>query len=180
MGALYREFVLKNKCLHGMNAQLTDMGVLVPDHLVVVRTRESFLDCIPVHADCGGGIGTNYCTAGPNAVAISAQGSDSVAANNFTLHAETAPTQSFGLFFYGASELNAPLGQGTLCVGGVARLNPPLNSGNSGHFDRQVDFTAPPSPPYQILPGQTWNFQIWFRDGGNSDLSDALKVTFQP
>ncbi|HJO25851.1 MAG TPA: M12 family metallo-peptidase [Planctomycetota bacterium] len=130
--------------------------------------------------DCGGGIGTNYCTAGPNAVAISAQGSDSVAANNFTLHAETAPTQSFGLFFYGASELNAPLGQGTLCVGGVTRLNPPLNSGNSGHFDRQVDFTAPPSPPYQILPGQTWNFQIWFRDGGNSDLSDALKVTFQP
>ncbi len=43
MGALYREFILKNKCLHGMNAQLTDMGVLVPDHLVVVRTRGLFL-----------------------------------------------------------------------------------------------------------------------------------------
>ncbi|MDP6519638.1 MAG: hypothetical protein QF411_07045, partial [Planctomycetota bacterium] len=74
----------------------------------------------------------------------------------------------------------APIGQGTLCVGNVARLNPPLNSGASGLFDRPVDFTAPPHPLYQILPGQTWNFQVWFRDGSNSDLSDALKVTFQP
>ena len=130
--------------------------------------------------ECDSGIGTNYCTSGPNGVVISALGSDSVGANNFTHHAETAPTNAFGLFFYGDRELNLPLGQGTVCVGSPARFNPPLNSGATGLFDRPVDFTAPPSPSYQVLPGQTWYFQIWFRDGSNSDLSDGLRVTFQP
>jgi hypothetical protein len=30
----------------------------------------------------------------------------------------------------------------------------------------------------QIVVGDTWNYQIWYRDGASSNLSDAVEVTF--
>ena len=36
-----------------------------------------------------------------------------------------------------------------------------------------------PSPPGGIInAGQTWHFQLWYRDGVASNFSDGLSVTF--
>ena len=34
------------------------------------------------------------------------------------------------------------------------------------------------SPPVAILPGQTWRFQCWHRDGNSNNFTDAVAVTF--
>ena len=30
-----------------------------------------------------------------------------------------------------------------------------------------------------LLPGETWHFQAWFKDGASSNFSDGLSVLFQ-
>ena len=30
-----------------------------------------------------------------------------------------------------------------------------------------------------VLAGETWNFQVWFRDTGTSNFTDATSITFQ-
>ena len=37
-------------------------------------------------------------------------------------------------------------------------------------------------PPHTVLPGDTWNFQAWFRDmnpGPTSNFTDGVAVTFR-
>ena len=50
-----------------------------------------------------------------------------------------------GLFFYGPNQINIPLGDGRLCIGGVVRLNPPVIADGSGTATRHVDFTVFPA-----------------------------------
>lgn len=54
------------------------------------------------------------------------------------------------------------------------------NSGALGSFTLVVDMTSlPVNPPVAIAPGDTWNFQAWFRDvGGTSNLTDGVAATF--
>lgn len=86
----------------------------------------------------------------------------------------------------------APLvlaGDGFLCIGvgssGLFRLMPPLVLDSSGAATRVIDFGSAPTGvgAGQILPGSTWNFQMWHRDstaggGSGSNLTDAVSVTF--
>jgi hypothetical protein len=30
-----------------------------------------------------------------------------------------------------------------------------------------------------VLPGETWHFQAWFKDGASSNFTDGLSVLFQ-
>ena len=132
---------------------------------------------------CGRSLGTNYCTSGSNGAQISASGTASVAANDLTLIADGLPTSVNGLFFYGNLQNSVPLGNGTLCVAGssgIFRLVPPQNSGAAGEVQRLVDLTNPPLPAGQVTAGSTWNYQFWFRDGGSSDLTDAITIQFVP
>lgn len=128
-------------------------------------------------------IGTSYCTSGANGAEIQAYGSDSVAANDLLLRATGAPVNQNGLFYYGDSQIQVPFGQGFRCVGGsqgVFRLQPVVNSGAGGVLDYQVDLANPPEVSGLVTPGSTWNYQAWFRDGMDFDLSDAVSVTFTP
>ncbi len=46
----------------------------------------------------------------------------------------------------------------------------------------QIDLTAVPQPAglVAVVPGETWNFQCWYRDVGNTNnFTDAVSVTFQ-
>ena len=134
--------------------------------------------------ECGGGP-ANYCSSAANssgsAAVISVSGSTSVAANNFTLSATTVPAKP-GLFFYGASQVDVPFGNGRLCVGApLARLS--VVFGVAGTASFTYDLNLPPAAPAQITAGSTWNFQYWFRDTGvgvGFDTSDAVSVPFTP
>jgi hypothetical protein len=119
--------------------------------------------------------------------AMSASGSQSTAANTFTLVADQLPQNKTAFFFYGNQQVQVAVGQGWRCVGGsVYRLRPPQNSGPGGSISRLLDFSQPPagSGPGAILPGMTRYFQAYYRDpaggGAGFNLTDALEVEFCP
>ena len=139
-------------------------------------------------------LGTNYCSTTANSsgseASMSASGSDLVADNDFTLIASDMPAGEFGLFIVSADQgffpgLNGN-SNGNLCVqGSIGRF---LGTGQllmvdgAGSFSLPVDLTAIPQGLGSVptTPGQTWNFQAWFRDsvGVGSNLTDGLEVTF--
>ncbi|MDA1265781.1 MAG: hypothetical protein O2816_11935 [Planctomycetota bacterium] len=58
------------------------------------------------------------------------------------------------------------------------------NSCGAGELQISVDLTALPRPggPISVMAGETWNFQLWFRDlnpGPTSNFTDAISITFQ-
>ena len=138
-------------------------------------------------------LGTNYCgPAVPNSsgmpAAISAAGDTLVVDNDLTLTATSLPVDQFGYFV--ASETQAfiqgPGGsQGNLCIAGtIARFVASVEfTGEAGSFSTAVDLTAiPTSPISAVAPGDTWNFQAWFRDnnpGSTSNFTDAVSITFE-
>jgi choice-of-anchor B domain-containing protein len=147
-----------------------------------VTVWQAACDCAP----------TSYCTSAANSAGTAAQigwsGSTELGQNDFHLTVSGALPGGLGLFFYGPNQVQLPLAEGTLCVGGgalgIQRLQPPLQADASGVATRQLDFTAPPAAagPGAIGAGSTWNFQFWYRDPqggpGGSNLSDGLSVTF--
>ncbi len=142
---------------------------------------EAGIDAFSVGVISCGGPGTNYCSTGSNGALISASGSASVGANNLVLSGSGLPANVNGLFFYGDGQANTPLGNGTLCISGASgifRLQPVQNSGALGVMTLPVDLVNPPDPAGQVTVGSTWNYQLWFRDGGTSDLTDGLQIVF--
>ncbi|MCP3918423.1 MAG: hypothetical protein GY711_23000 [bacterium] len=144
--------------------------------------------------NCGpGGLGMNYCApAVPNSsgnpAIISASGSATVGDQDLVLIANLLPQNQFGYFLASFSQGNTqnPGGsQGTLCLSGnIGRFVGQVgNSGMTGELSIQVDMQSiPTNPPQAIFPGQTWNFQCWFRDVNptpTSNFTDGLTIQFQ-
>ncbi len=147
--------------------------------------------------DSLGTVGINYCQpATPNvsglAASIGASGSRSVAQNDLVLSAVNLPQSSFTIFLTSRTQGYVPNpggGLGHLCiVGAIGRYVGPgqiQNSGMAGSVSLALDLTQHPTPSglVAVMPGETWNFQAWYRDalGGNatSNFSDALEVTFE-
>ena len=127
-----------------------------------------------------------YCTAAENSVSLGGSpigwsGTTSVAADDLVLTADALPTGQFGIFYYGPNQLSIPFGNGFRCVGGgVHRLPPQPTTGGSVSFE--LDIANPPSLNGRIDPGETWNFQFWYRDpgdgGANFNFTDGLEATF--
>jgi len=116
------------------------------------------------------------------------------------LEANGGPLDQFGIFVVSATSVDPgiPVSDGRLCVGApigryTSTAGPGLNS--IGRFDASgtlvnlfgtsstgTGFDVPavlPSPPGGIInAGQTWHFQLWYRDGVASNFSDGLSVTF--
>ena len=123
---------------------------------------------------------------------IDATGSSSVAANQLTLVAYDLPANAAGFFL--ASETLTPAmpvtgSTGELCLGGaIGRFVGPGQVGFSGlsrSFQLSVDLSSMPTPSglVQVLIGESWSFQGWFRDqlGGTttSNFTGAVTVTFE-
>jgi hypothetical protein len=127
-------------------------------------------------------VGVNHCIAAVNstgcAASISATGSTSLAANDLTLSSVCVP-DGFFLFFHGASQAQAPFGNGYLCAGGGLVRIPPPSLASGGLAQKTVDL-----PSAGITSPGARNFQCWFRDpgagGANFNLSDAIEITFVP
>jgi glucose/arabinose dehydrogenase len=138
---------------------------------------------------------TSYCQAQTNSTGSTALltigGTYSIAANNLVLSCGALPSFSAGIFFYGGAQVSVQSGSGLVCVGGsptqpAIRMAPVLVADLLGTVNRFVDFNDPQQSAGAgaILPGQTWNFQYWYRDaiGGQStwNYSNAVSVFFCP
>ncbi|MCP3915741.1 MAG: hypothetical protein GY711_09310 [bacterium] len=139
------------------------------------------------------GIGTRYCSpAVTNSSGlpsrISATGSALVANNDLTLIADDLPAGEFGYFLVGSNQGTAspPESDGVLCLAcgfqgcsGIGRYSRPgeIIQGPSGMLP--IDLTALPlTPLHAVVPGETWNFQLWHRDLGSSNFTDAIAISF--
>lgn len=138
--------------------------------------------------------GVNYC--GPAAAnstglpgRISAVGSGAVAQQNLVLVGQNLPILSNGYFLVSANAGTIPNpggSSGNLC------LHPPFgrfiaqtqNSGLSGVVSIPVNLMSLPQPngPVVVQPGETWRFQLWYRDAllgfPTSNFTDAVAVSF--
>jgi hypothetical protein len=140
-----------------------------------------------------GPIGTNYCgpanlnSTGVSAV-ISAWGVTNVAANDVRLDVVGLPLGKYGMFVTSQTQGFVPnpgSSQGNLCLGGAIGFYSKnlVNSGSSGQFSLLLDLTQTPTPSglVAIQPGETWNFQAWYRDKNptrTSNLTDGISITF--
>ena len=84
-----------------------------------------------------------------------------------------------GTFFDFALVFPSPSGN----RGGSARNAQVMSSGPLGEIAADVDVTFMPFPlAPAVQPGQTYHFQVWYRDlnpGATSNFSPGLSVTFQ-
>ena len=91
-------------------------------------------------------------------------------------------TSTFGLFFYGDAATQLPSGNGFVCVGGSVFRLPTVTTGAAGTPSWSLDLASPPQPGGAVQPGETWNFQCWFRDtsmgAATSNFSDGIEIPF--
>ena len=138
----------------------------------------------------GGPLGASYCgPVVPNSTGvpgvIRAFGLVDVNANEVFLTADQLPNGEFGYFLVSLTQgiFVPPGSQGFLCIlGAIGRFNQPGNIGQGPTFSIQVNLAAVPQPtgPVAVQPGDTWNFQAWFRDlGTQSNFTDGLSIAFE-
>ncbi|MDP6408856.1 MAG: M12 family metallo-peptidase [Planctomycetota bacterium] len=176
---------------HGCGGGMNNITTMYHPTVAALMRARSESSCLPTACD----VGVSYCNASQNSTGspavIAFQGTTSVSASDLTLSVWSAPTQQFGLFFYGPEQVDVPFGDGVLCVGagssGLFRFQPPQLTDDFGDLDRPVDFTAPPANagPGALLPGGAWHFQFWVRDplgpgGSGFNFSDGLTLLFCP
>ncbi len=134
---------------------------------------------------------STYCVANPNSTGFTgellASGSADVTAANLTLTASRLPNNVNGLFFMSQSRAEVPIfgSEGILCLGApqIRFVGNIQNSGNAGAMSFSPDFAQLPQGTV-FLPGSTWNFQLWHRDGSpimtTSNTTNAAEVRFCP
>lgn len=148
-----------------------------------------------VYYDLGatGPIGTSYCTARPNSTGqqgfLGGIGSTSIASNDVLLVADNLPSNQFGLLITSRNQgftFNPGGSQGDLCLDmPIGRFNSSVaSSGPGGQILFDVDLTALPQGTGTVaaMPGETWNFQTWYRDVNptpTSNFTNGLAITLQ-
>lgn len=129
---------------------------------------------------------TLACDGEPNSVSASGAslaflGSQSLAANAASLAAEDLPPSVPYLPILGMQQASIPLGMGVLCVGSpISRMTPGFAS-TTGQAPIALDLPTP-APGATIQSGETWLFQVWYRDSvagsSTSNLTSAIAVPF--
>jgi len=139
-------------------------------------------------------LGANYCVETPNSTGLPATlvgtGTKLIANNDFGIYAQGLPISSPGYFICSPNQAQVPGpggSQGTLCVGSSTGryLSQVGNAGIFGIIPLTVDLTAIPQPTGNVAvqPGDTWNFQCWYRDSifgfPISNFTDGYTITFE-
>jgi hypothetical protein len=169
---------------HLCTGGMTNIAPIFHPETAQVMRWEVQHSCLPVL--CAGAV--NYCVALPNSyepfgATISSQGSNRISANDLELLTSGVPPGTSGMYFYGQSPAFVPFGNGYRCVGNPLFRLPIQVAGMFGEVNYRLDYNALPAGG-SIAPGQTWNFQLWFRNpaggGAGFNLSDGLRVQFCP
>ena len=138
----------------------------------------------------GAPLGSSYCVATANSTgrtaASLATGSPLVQNNMLELRSYDLPSLQFGYYLMSMQQDFIPMSggsQGNLCLGQpIVRFSGDvLFSGVTGTIHFEPDLTNLPQATV-FVPGETWNFQAWYRDnnpGPTSNFTDAVSVTFQ-
>ena len=135
-------------------------------------------------------LGASYCgPAVPNSTGqpgvLRALGLADVNANELFLTADQLPNGEFGYFLVSRTQgiFLPPGSQGFICIAGdIGRFNQAGNIIQGPTHTIQIDLNSlPTNAPgsQQAMPGETLNFQCWFRDVNNNNFTDAVSVTFQ-
>ncbi|MFT7486245.1 MAG: hypothetical protein ACI9F9_002100 [Candidatus Paceibacteria bacterium] len=151
----------------GITGSITLVGTLIADHQPLAPAV--YCDSLPNSSGQTGGLVFT--------------GEPSLGAGNPTISASALPLNTFGIFFYGPSQLAAPFGNGVRCVGGSLQRLAPVNTGALGLVTQLIDNNGLPLTG-QVSVGDQRNFQFWFRDvpAGASlfNLTDGMAVTYAP
>lgn len=136
-------------------------------------------------------LGDTYCwLATPNSSGQSATldlvGDVAALSDNVEFRARALPAFAPTIILAAPEEARLPAvaGLGTLCLGGsISVLGSVLDSGPAGTIFFHQAISQPDSNPMiGIAAGETWHFQVWYRDPGDgwsANLSDAVRVTFE-
>jgi len=172
---------------HVANSDCNNNGVYDPKDLGSGVLTDNDMNGVP--DQCETPPGTNYCSTNPNSTgveaSISASGSSTVASNDLSLLASDVPPGRFGYFLMSETQGFIPLfsgSQGNFCLGSpfVRFAQQGMTANASGELMLNVDYFSLPNGSF-ILPGDTWNFQAWFRDqnpGNTSNTTDGLEIQF--
>jgi hypothetical protein len=161
----------------------------VPDECQSPAFASLFCFC-DVSAPCGNTASSGGCANSTgNGALLAPCGTASVAADDLLLNATDLTPNQFGIFFMAAGTGSFPFGDGQRCAVGTTYRFSLHNSGPSGTVTGGpglVAFSAAQfAEPGPIDPGETWNFQYWYRDalgpcGSSFNLTNAVAVTFAP
>lgn len=156
------------------DAHLETPGVDADFALVVRGTSTTSGDpCLPPAVYCEGE--ANSISASGADVFIS--GSNSIQANDLTFVIASMPPNTFALAARSQSQTSLPVGGGLLCLGTPTIRMDIIQADLLGQGIFQVDTTAL-HQGIGVAPGETWNYQFWYRDGATSNFSDAVEVTW--
>lgn len=116
-----------------------------------------------------------------------ASGSASVFADDLQLVVTLLPVNQTCILLRGKSRVEqTQLGEGWRCLGAPFYRMGEGTTGPGGVYTRGPGITATSSASgARILPGETWNFQLWYRDwasqcGNISNVSNGYAVRFKP
>jgi len=171
-------------CPASVTVRVTDDTTLVRDEaaraqwMTETRTFVVLPGGPPVSSFCV----TSPNSAGPGAV-MAATGSTSIASNDLHLTAFGCPANVSGIFFFGTTAVQVPLGNGVRCAGGLLVRLPVVTTNILGDADFSLDLGALPGGA-TIQAGDTRYFQFWYRDtaggGAGNNLTDGLAALFCP
>ncbi len=138
----------------------------------------------------GPAIGQVDCPAALNSTGafgrLRATGTLDSSANLVRLSTSDLPASQPTILITGQLEVQVPFaggGQGTLCVGGDLGRYPIQPSNSAGATVRDLNLASIPTSdgPASVLPGETWRFQLWYRDNNptlTSNFTEAVELTF--
>jgi hypothetical protein len=160
------------------------VGSSLDDHAAGIDAGSAYVYHVP------GSIGTRYCAAHANSTGAPAElvasGSASVAASALVLTAVPVPDRP-GLFFHGASRVQAPFGCSFLCATGDIRRGTFVNG--EGSIATYVYDDSDVQHSLSAFVSQVRNFQYWFLDPAGSDActsgerfntSNAVSIAILP
>jgi hypothetical protein len=138
-----------------------------------------------------------YCVGNPNSTGVGAElvalGSPSIGEDDLTFIGSSLPAEQFTYLMMAAGRAELPFrnSQGLLCLDMPVLLFTPhvVPTGPMGEMSLEVDFDNLP-PGISIVAGDTWDFQLWYRDvnqaqqnaGGQqtTNTSNGVEVVFCP